>query len=389
MTSSIDRILLPLEAVGDQPHLLRSATVFSSWFDAPLQIVCADADTLPRFQVLAGSLGVPIEPVLHFEEPFAAGVAAHAHSHGPCIIVSEPSALGLALVAESTQAVFLTANSGRARMSVGPLALEVTGSASDVDAMALAAVLSPILHEPVRLVVRPDADAQAKAAAGEARLRQLGCEVGIDQIAGTDLPPLVVAGRTRGATAIIVPSDRLGEPGLIEAAISQEVSIFVAPATDSAAGRTPPFTLDLTRPPDRTPPGARLDILSREESLARLDRHSVARIGYVEDGWPVILPVNYRLHNGDVFIRSLAGGKVRAAERGDVVCLELDGFDTALRTGWSVVAHGPLEVIGDPAVLNEAWANDPEPWIASEDWRWLRMVPISVTGREVWPTVEQ
>ncbi len=393
MSSAINRILLPLGPDEEEPALLRSATVFSSWFDAPLQIVCEDKDALTRYQVLAGSLGVAIEPVLHLDDVHGDGMVAYAHGNGPSIIVTKPSDGGRALAAASSQPVFLVADSTRQRMPVGPLVVELTGAPDDLDALALAAILGRALGEAVRLVVGSNGDAEAPTKQqiedAQARLRRMGCEVGVDRIVAAELPSLVVAAKTRGATAMIIPASQLGRRGLLDAAMAEEVNVFVAPGPDPGAGRPAPFTPDLSAPIDQTPPGAKVETLDRAECLARLERHNVARIGYVDAGWPVVVPVNYRLHNGDVFIRSLAGGKVRAAERGDVVCLELDGYDEGLRSGWSVVAHGALEVIGDPTVLNEAWANDPQPWIESDSWQWLRMVPISITGREVAPGISE
>ncbi|MGB5759267.1 MAG: pyridoxamine 5'-phosphate oxidase family protein [Acidimicrobiales bacterium] len=391
MSSAIKRILLPLGPDGEEPALLRSATVFSSWFDAPLQIACDDKDALARYQVLAGSLGVAIEPVLYLDDVHGEGMVAYANGNGPSIIVTEPSDDGRALAAASGQPVFLVADSTRQRMPVGPLVVELTGAADDMDALALAAILGRTLGETVRLVIGSDGGAEPPTTEqihdAEARLRRMGCELGVDRIEPAELPALVVAGKTRGATAMILPARRLSERGLLDAAMAEGVNVFIAPDNDPDAGRPAPFAADLSAPIDRPPTGAKVEILDRAECLDRLARHAVARIGYIDAGWPVVVPVNYRLHNGDVFIRSLAGGKVRAAERGDVVCLELDGYDEGLRTGWSVVAHGALEVIGDPAVLNEAWANDPQPWIESESWQWLRMVPISITGRDVAPGI--
>lgn len=398
MASSIKRVLLPIGPAADRSHLLRTATVFSKWFEAPLQLVCSEQEGVADLQVLAAGLGVPIEPVLSLHDPFGDGLTAHAHSTAPSIIVADLATTGPAVAAASTQPVFLTADTTRPRMAVGPLVLEMTGDPRDLDAVALSAVLASAIGESIRLIVDDThgndthETALAHVADAKARLREMGCEVGTDvlrpgdaQKAG-DKAPLVVVGRTRGATAIVIPAHRIDEPGLLAAAAEEGVGVFVAPGHDPEIGRAAPFAVDLSTALDHPPPGAKLGTLDREECLARLDRHTVARIAYVDEGWPMVVPVNYRLHRGDIVVRSLAGAKLRAAERGDMVCFELDGYDEALRTGWSVVAHGRLEVIGDPSVLRDAWASDPQPWVASERWQWLRMIPMSVSGREVWPS---
>ncbi len=392
MQTRFQRILLPIATTGQYSHQLRAATIFASWFDAPLQLVCDDEMGLTGHQALASSLGVAVEPVLCLDDAYGPGLVATANAAGPSLIVASSTAAGRRLAAESGQPVFLAPDRLGHRMPVGPLVVEVGPDTVDQSALALTAVLAEAIGESVRLVVdganhgRNGAAANDQAVAAEKRLRQMGCDVGVDVLDAEGLPSLVLAGRSRGATGAVIPSDRLNDDDLLEAAADAALGIFVAPSRDPKAGRPAPFDVDLSHPVDHAPAGARLQIMDRDECLARLKRHRVARIGYVEAGWPTVVPVNYRLHHGDIFIRSLAGAKLRVAERGDTVCLELDGYDEALRTGWSVIAHGNLEVIGDPAVLSEAWANDPEPWVASPDWRWLRLIPISITGREVWPT---
>jgi hypothetical protein len=268
--------------------------------------------------------------------------------------------------------------------------VEITGHDGDLDALALAAALSMALEEPIQLVVGPvvdDGGLPQEDAVNEAqqRLTDMGCEVGVDRVDDTEPHPLVAIGHSRNATAVVVPQRQLHEAGIVEQALKLGVNVLVAPAPGDGGGRAAPFRIDLRRPVDHTPEGATLEILDREACREILESHSIARLGYVEAGWPTVVPINYRMDGGDLFIRTLAGGKLRAAERQDTVCVELDGYDETLRTGWSVVAHGRLEVIGDGATLRQAWDNDPQPWVAADGWQWLRFVPITISGREVLP----
>ncbi len=383
--ATVNRILLPLGPGIDQARLLVPATILGSWLDAPLQIVCTDDESVSEYQAMAAGLGVSVAPVLSVEAPLATGVAGLDDGSGSSLVVAEPSPEGRAIAAASTQPVFLVADDVRHRISLGPIATEITGRASDIDTLALTAALSKALEVSARLVISTGPDDLSEALSdAEARLRQMGCDVGVDALRSHGLSSLVLVGRTRGATAVVIGQDRLDEPDLVERATRQGVNVLVAtgsqPQSVPAARSAPEDDAH-----DAAAMGAIPDVLDRQECLARLGRHSVARLGYLEEGWPTVVPVNYRLHGEDVFIRSLAGGKLRAAERGDTVCLELDDFDVQLRTGWSVLAHGTLEVIADPAVLREAWRNDPEPWVESDRWQWLRMQPFSLSGREVTP----
>jgi nitroimidazol reductase NimA-like FMN-containing flavoprotein (pyridoxamine 5'-phosphate oxidase superfamily) len=93
----------------------------------------------------------------------------------------------------------------------------------------------------------------------------------------------------------------------------------------------------------------------------------VGRLAYVaRPGVPDLVPVNYLLHEGDVLVRSGTGPKLQAAERGEVMTLEVDALDEDAQTGWSVVAAGrarrlsPAEVRALPAgALPRTWAVGP------------------------------
>ncbi len=424
MTSSFQRLLLPLGQDVDQERVLSPATVLASWFGASIQIVCGDPALVSDHQRLAAGLGVPVEPVVELDGLTVEGLAAHANANEQTLIIAEASEFGLELAAGSSRPVFLVpgrpANQSDSdglgsaersmvrRLPLGPLAVQITGSDDDLDALALAAVVAPVLEESIRLVVDGDGSDDAcsdkvrsgevrsdhvcshrareqYAAAAEQRLVAMGLEVGIDALGTDERHPLVLLGRTRACTAVIIPRSRIDEPGLIEAARAGGVNVMVAATPDPDSGRPAPFALDLSRPIARPSEGAEVSELDRGECLSKLGRHTLARIGYVDDGWPTVVPVNYRYDGPDIFIRSLGGGKLRAAEREDVVCLELDGYDEQLRTGWSIIVHGKIEVIHDAATLRQAWDEDPTPWIASDRWHWLRLVPFSIAGRMVEP----
>ena len=388
--SPVQRVLIPLDATTDQAAVLLPATVLASWLDAPIQIVCDDDGQLERYRTLSAGLGVPAEAAVSVAAPLDEHLAVHAQDCRPCLIIAQPTPVWRRFAARSPQPVLLVADRPVHRFPGGPLAVELTGADGDLDALALTAVLSRRLDQPARLVVTAedeageiDADAVHRLSRAVARLRQMGCDTGIDAVRAHGLAPLVLVARSRQAIAAVVPASRLGDTDLIDRAIAQGVNVLVAPDSGVAgeeAGRA------ATGAPVAAPPiTSEIGELSDAECLDLLGRHAVARLGYVEDGWPTVVPVNYRVAGGEVFIRTLAGGKLRAAERGDVVCLELDGIDEELRSGWSVVAHGHLEVISDPAALRHAWANDPHPFVESDDWQWLRLIPFSLGGRRVEP----
>jgi hypothetical protein len=61
----------------------------------------------------------------------------------------------------------------------------------------------------------------------------------------------------------------------------------------------------------------------------------------------------------------------------------VDATDEATRTGWSVVVRGSLTEVLDPADLERLRALPLYPWAPGEKTRYLRVRPISVSGRRI------
>lgn len=376
------RVILPLDSSIDEERVLLPATVIASWFGAPLQIVTSDPAAKEHYELLAAALGVPIEPVVAIAgENAAAALADHAAAHQPAICVTTLEEGGLELARLNEQTTFIIAAGRSHRMASGPLVLPLDGRPSDVDALALAASWARDLDLAVRVVTdRGSAErAEEHLAMAGRRLGEMGVVCEPRQLGDSD--DLLVLARSWEATAIVTPADRLDDD-LTSSAIDAGVAVLIAPlATDERSARP---AIDLSDPASVRGPAIDDEFAMTEEACrARFLDHSLGRLGYVDDGWPVVIPVNYAMHDGDIFIRSLPGAKLAVAAKAEVVCIEVDSFDEASRSGWSVLAHGPLEVITDPKVLRTAWNHDPTPWVAADDWQWLRIRTLSMSGRTV------
>jgi hypothetical protein len=127
-----------------------------------------------------------------------------------------------------------------------------------------------------------------------------------------------------------------------------------------------------------------LHLLTQAECYDLLRAESVARYAYVaRAGVPDIVPVNYLLDGDDVLIRSGPGPKLQAAERREVVALEVDAIDHDDRTARSVVVTGRAERL--PAeqarALEDRLADTP--WAAGPRRHVIRIRPTRVTGRRL------
>jgi nitroimidazol reductase NimA-like FMN-containing flavoprotein (pyridoxamine 5'-phosphate oxidase superfamily) len=132
-------------------------------------------------------------------------------------------------------------------------------------------------------------------------------------------------------------------------------------------------------------PRTQVEVIDRRECLALLEGEVLGRLGVLDGGSPLVLPMNYALHGDEVIFRTGPGTKLDAA-RGRPACFEIDGFDRQGRSGWSVVVRGRLEEVTryDSALL-EVVADLAEPWMQAPRPNVLRLVPTTITGRRIAP----
>jgi hypothetical protein len=121
--------------------------------------------------------------------------------------------------------------------------------------------------------------------------------------------------------------------------------------------------------------------LSPSACLDLLATRTTGRFAYIaRAGTPDIVPVNYSLCDGDVFLRSAPGPKLQAAERHELVAFEVDDLDDDLHTGWSVVVIGRAERLTDQQA---ATLDGPKPWATGTRKHVVRIHPSRIDGRQL------
>ena len=128
---------------------------------------------------------------------------------------------------------------------------------------------------------------------------------------------------------------------------------------------------------------SRLIALDRAECLERLGYGSyVGRIGFIHDGRPMVLPVNYLLEGETIIFRTTAGTMVSSLD-GSEVAFEVDSDLPLEHSGWSVLAHGRVERLQDDADVERlrrgalrSWA-----WHAADEF--LLIVITDISGRKI------
>jgi nitroimidazol reductase NimA-like FMN-containing flavoprotein (pyridoxamine 5'-phosphate oxidase superfamily) len=124
--------------------------------------------------------------------------------------------------------------------------------------------------------------------------------------------------------------------------------------------------------------------LSHIECLELLTSQSFGRIAVLDDGRPLIFPVNYVADGDTVVFRSDIGTKLSAAVLGPVA-FEIDGIDEDAQTGWSVIVQGVGHelIAAHDARSARLHQLDLEPWVPGDKVRWVEVRADSISGRKV------
>ena len=129
---------------------------------------------------------------------------------------------------------------------------------------------------------------------------------------------------------------------------------------------------------------ASLEPLGRLQCLNMLALAEVGRVGFVVDGQPEILPVNYALDGDTVLFRTEASSALNNISMQNVA-FEVDSIDNSTQSGWSVLVRGRAESIADSidATSERIRRLTLRTWAPGERERWFTIRPISITGRRL------
>jgi nitroimidazol reductase NimA-like FMN-containing flavoprotein (pyridoxamine 5'-phosphate oxidase superfamily) len=128
-----------------------------------------------------------------------------------------------------------------------------------------------------------------------------------------------------------------------------------------------------------------LEVLTEDEARALLAIGGVGRVGITMGALPAIFPVNYAVIDGAVVFRTGPGSKLCAATAGAVVAFEVDDYQAADKTGWSVLAVGRAEVVTDLAMTFKVLYAHLEPFVGGRRSSIIRIEPAFVSGRRIAP----
>ena len=126
-----------------------------------------------------------------------------------------------------------------------------------------------------------------------------------------------------------------------------------------------------------------IEVLGTDECKQRLAQDVIGRVAVVIGATPMIYPVNYALDGDALVMRTMPASRLDVGQ--GLAAFEVDRFDRAGQSGWSVLVTGHLEeVTRDQAEeMARLQASPVVPWPVGERDLWLRLRPSFITGRIV------
>jgi nitroimidazol reductase NimA-like FMN-containing flavoprotein (pyridoxamine 5'-phosphate oxidase superfamily) len=117
-----------------------------------------------------------------------------------------------------------------------------------------------------------------------------------------------------------------------------------------------------------------LEVLSPDECWGLMAGTPIGRVVFLHDGDAVVLPVNFAVVDHHLVFRSSRGAKFGAATMASIVSFEVDHFDSATRSGWSVLVKGRASIVVDADEEERLGELGLESWASRTDSSmWIRI----------------
>lgn len=119
--------------------------------------------------------------------------------------------------------------------------------------------------------------------------------------------------------------------------------------------------------------------LTPDECWTVLGENSLGRLAVTAAGTVDIFPVNYATSDGMLYFRTAPGTKLLELAINDRVAFEIDGYTEV--EAWSVVVKGRAERVELQSEIDAADRLPLNPWLPTLKYRWVRVIPVELTGR--------
>ena len=124
---------------------------------------------------------------------------------------------------------------------------------------------------------------------------------------------------------------------------------------------------------------APVSVLSQTQCWDLLSSMSLGRLVTSVDGQPEIFPVNFVVQHNTILFRTADGTKLVSTAINNNVLFEVDNHNVA--EGWSVIVKGIARAQRTDEEIADAEKAQLLPWIATVKPHYVRIRPMSITGR--------
>ncbi|UDY24845.1 pyridoxamine 5'-phosphate oxidase family protein [Nocardioides sp. Kera G14] len=127
---------------------------------------------------------------------------------------------------------------------------------------------------------------------------------------------------------------------------------------------------------------AQLHEIDESECWDLLKSHSVSRVAWAGSDGPVVLPLNYVVHDGALWLRTSAHSTLSQEVDDAPVAILVDEFDAETQVGWSVQVRGTAQMhykeesVPDEVQKLRTWAAGARPL-------WISVTPTALNGRRL------
>ncbi|GAA2000633.1 pyridoxamine 5'-phosphate oxidase family protein [Catenulispora subtropica] len=125
-----------------------------------------------------------------------------------------------------------------------------------------------------------------------------------------------------------------------------------------------------------------IEYLAEEEALRLAATAPVGRVVYSRYAMPAVHLVNFKLDGKDVVFKTRKGAKFAAAVADTVIAFEVDEFDPATRSGWTVTLTGRSSLVTSKPEQERLAGLDIDPWIPDREY-FIKVQTQLITGRRI------
>jgi nitroimidazol reductase NimA-like FMN-containing flavoprotein (pyridoxamine 5'-phosphate oxidase superfamily) len=122
-----------------------------------------------------------------------------------------------------------------------------------------------------------------------------------------------------------------------------------------------------------------ISILSETDCWNLVSSRALGRLVTSVDGQPEIFPVNFVVQQRTILFRTAEGTKLVSTAINNNVLFEVDDHNVV--DGWSVIVKGVARTLRTDEEIDEAERAQLLPWTATVKQHFVRIRPVSVTGR--------